>query len=92
MKTLLQLARDGAREELEARLRAHVNEFGHGRGQMSEEERLLDEALTFTRLGDMDEAEHLLERRAHPKFYSEHQCRREYDQAMKEKRAREGVA
>lgn len=83
--TLLMLAKAGEFDELKRRLERAVAEFGIGGEQMSEEEKLLDEALTFMRLGDIDEVKHLLERRAHPKWDSIEECQEAYQLAMEEK-------
>jgi hypothetical protein len=91
-ETILQTAKRGDLPKVRRRLEERVKRFGRGRERMSESEKLLDEALTFARMGDLDEVVLLLERRAHPKWSSHVECEMAYQSAMAEKSAREEVA
>lgn len=71
------------------RLRRRVARFGNSRESMTIEQKLTDEALTFARMGDFDEARYRIRLRDKPKWQSEQECRAAYDAAMKEKRGRE---
>lgn len=84
--TLLETAQSGNLVHLRERLQHVVDKFGSCGGRMTIDEKLLDEALTFARLGDLDEATHLLRLRARPKYTTEDLCRAAYKRAMKEKR------
>lgn len=69
--TLLETALSGNLPLLRERLQYVVHKFGKFGGKMTVDEKLLDEALTFARLGDLDEATHLLRLRARQKFPDE---------------------
>lgn len=85
---LLALARRGDLSRLLPALEMAVRRFGsvNSRVEMSDTEKLIDEALTYARLGDLDEATHRLRLCYEPKFRSEAQCVRRYGEAMREKR------
>ncbi len=85
------MTRDEELRELRAQLQRQVGAFQFYRGTMSEHEKLTDEALTFCRRGDLEEAKLRLERCDHPKWDSVTECAHRYEEAMKEKRAREAV-
>lgn len=80
--TLLEMAESGDLAALTKRLADVVGGFGAGRSQMTESEQLIDEALTYARLGDLDEATFRLRLRAKPKWHSKEQCERAYEKAM----------
>lgn len=89
--SLLATARRGDLPLVREILERLVRRFGVGAGQMSEGDQLLDEALTYARLGDLGETTHRLRLRSEPKWHDVRDCQRQYDQAIREKRAREAV-
>lgn len=93
-ESLLQIARRGDLALLIERLELVVRGFSSTcvRSAMDEDDRLLDEALTYARLGDLAEATHRLRLRAEPKWRSEEACMDAYKKAMREKRDAEKKA
>lgn len=87
--TLLELAESGDLEELKRRLHAKAIALSSYRGTMSETDKLIDEAYTFARLGDLEQATHLLRLLSHPKWRRVEDCEVQYEAAMAETRARE---
>jgi hypothetical protein len=86
---------DGSKDErLLTQLHRSVARFGNtlAGGSMSIEQQLTDEALSYARRGDFDEARHRLRLRDNPKWHSVEECQGQYDAAIAEKRARESVA
>ncbi len=90
MKTLLETARSGDLANLIERLE-HASRQTHetctGGVPLSESQRLIDEALTYAKLGDLDEATYRLRLRTEPKFTSAIACEHQYQLAMAEKRS-----
>lgn len=87
MTTLLETAESGDLVHLTERLALACGNFQSGRSQLSDDERLLQEALWYARHDDLDEAKFRLRLRSRPKWHSEEECKAAYKKAMKEKRA-----
>lgn len=89
-ETLLRIAERGDVALLIERLEKVVGPMHAGRGgrNLSQSDLLLDEALWYAKRGEITDAIVRLEREAHPKFYSEQDCQRQYKIAMAEKHAR----
>lgn len=89
-ETLIETARRGDLVRLTERL-DHHSRITHGtreRGGILLVDQLIDEALTYAKLGDLDEATFRLRVRIEPKYRDINECRRRYRAAMAEKRAR----
>lgn len=89
MATLLELAEQGNAIELSEKLEYAVKRIhASRRGALSDSDMLVDEAFSYVRIGDLDEALLRLRCRARPKFDSVEDCQRRYDAAMAEKNVR----
>lgn len=90
MTTLLETALSGDLPRLRERLEnasRRIHQTSTGGAPLTESEQLIDEALVYARLGDLDEATHRLRLRAQPKFSSLILCEIKYAEAMAAKRA-----
>jgi hypothetical protein len=88
MTTILELAREGNRQALLDRLEPIVRRIhltGTRAQELPEHDKLMEEALTYARLGDLDEAAHRLKLWHEPKWHSPAECLAAYLAAMAEK-------
>jgi hypothetical protein len=89
-ETLIQTARRGDIQRLTERLDYHsgITHSSQEGGGIPVVDQLIDEALIYAKLGDLDEATFRLRVRIEPKYRDINECRRKYRLAMAEKRAR----
>ena len=92
MTSLLAIARSGDLQQLTNAL-SRASARNHATIQsgisLPVSAQLIDEALDCARRGDLGEAEHRLRLRSEPKFVTTNDCERAYEEAMREKRARQ---